>query len=458
MSAYSLGRACWIVRKLDGSAGRRAVFEDVVRKNPIIRFFYVLYGNSPEFLKSLLLLLYSLKCYLSLKWGGDRRIDIAFFASYPNERVVLNHLGHQLAGRLGGLRQGSLAIGRANCLGLEALRALPAFIANVPRLYRLAGKYVRRFHFMPACREISVITYYMRFRRLLAASDPEAVFIANHYSPECLALATAAHAAGRKVIFTNHANATWIKGFVPPLYCDLAAVTSQAVLDVYRAHSDNPFEVVFVPLAVPQRPLRTRIDIGRPITIGIFLTALTRTDRLGALVAQLEAYPWVGRILIRPHPVKAIKEDLSGICNASSRTSESGDLSLFANIAECDFAICGNSSVPIEILRAGVPVFYDHTLDCAIHDLNRFLNLGLVPALPLRLDQGAFDALAAFYGKAAWREAMAYFDASYQKDEAAMIQRLSEAVRAIVCGAEAREAGAGPRGHPIETPARAIAS
>lgn len=451
MSAYSLGRACSIVRKLDGSAGRRAVFTEVVRKNPIVKFCYVLYGNAPEFLKSLLLLLYGLKCYLSLKWAGGGSCDIALFASYPNERAVLDRLGARLEGHLGGLRRGRLSIGRANCLGLEALRALPGFLAAAPRLYRLAGKHARRFHFMPACRAFSTVAYYLRFRRLLAAREPGAVFIASHYAPECLALAVAAHGAGRKVVFTNHANATWTKGFVPPLHCDLAAVTSQAVLDVYRAHSDRPFEAVFVPMAIARRPLRARIDFSRPITVGIFLTALTRTDRVHALLRQLEANPRIGRILIRPHPVRAIKEDFSGICAAAARSSESGHLPLSENIAACDLAICGNSSVPIEILRAGVPAFYDAALDGGPYDFNRFVELGLLPVLPARLDPAAFDALAAFYGGDAWARAMAYFDAGYRSDEAAMMRHFGARLQALLApaGPAPALAPAGEAGAPL---------
>lgn len=453
MSAYSLGKACWIVRKLDGSAGRRAVFEDVVRKNPIVRFFYVLYGNSPEFLKSLLLLMYGLKSYLSVKWADGRNADIAFFASYPNEHVVLGYLRQRLGVHLRGLDDGTLSIARANCFSLQSLRDLPAFLAQLPRLYRLAGKFVRRFHFMPACRIFSTLAYYARFRRLLAGSGARAVFIANHYSPECLALAVAAHGSGRRVLFTNHANATWNTGFVPPLYCDLAAVTSQAVLDVYRAHSHKPFAAVFLPQTVPQRPMLACINRHKPITVGIFLTGLAKRDRLRALVAQLEANPQVGRILIRPHPVKAIREDLSGLCSAATRTSESGSLELSDNIARCDLAICGNSSVTVAILRGGVPVFYDAGLDAGPDDANRYVAQGLIPSMPARLDEAALRLLEDFYGAPAWLRAMHYFDAGYRQDEAVLFQRLARAVEAAVRPAPAGSSETAPGETGIALPA-----
>jgi hypothetical protein len=436
MSTYTLGRACWIVRKLDGSAGRRAVFDDVVRKNRVVRFFYTIYENAPELLKYVLLILYGLKCYLSVNWRGPGNSDLAFFASYPNERVVIGHLRHQLRG----FDCGALAISRANCFGPDALRDLPFYLIALPRLVRVARRLVRRFPFMPACRIFSTVAYYARFRRLLARHDTKAVFIANHYSPECLALAVAAHRSSRKVLFTNHANATWNTGYVPPLYSDLAAVTSQAVLDVYAQHSGRPIDAVFVPLALPHKPMRAGVDRRGAITVGVFLTALTNMERLQALVTQLEADPKIARILIRQHPVKVVNEDLSELCREHGRAQETGGIPLNDNIEQCDLAICGNSSVTIEILRSGVPVLYADGLDGTAYDANRYVMHGLILPLPARLDAAVFQFVERFYGDPGWLKVMRYFDAGYQQDEAAMYARLAEAVQRVVRPTPARRA------------------
>ena len=77
---YSLGRASLIVRKMDASAGRLSVFDDVVRKNFYVRFLYALYAKCPGFLKTTLLIIYGLKCYLSVNWGPGPEGEVAFFA------------------------------------------------------------------------------------------------------------------------------------------------------------------------------------------------------------------------------------------------------------------------------------------------------------------------------------------------------------------------------------------
>jgi hypothetical protein len=428
VAMYFLGRACWIVRKLDGSPGRLAVFEDVVRKNFKVRISYGLYKNAPDFLKTFLLILYGAKCYLSVNWRGAGRVDLACFASYPNEQVAIRHVRR----RLRGLALADLTIAKRNCFALTSLMAVPALLLLAFRWRRVARRLVRRFHFLPACRIFSTITYHARFRDLLKGRDVPAVFIANHYSPECLGLAVAAHQSGRKVLFTNHANATWEEGYVPPLYSDLAAVTSRAVLDIYTQARRRRIDAVFIPPASPQQAMRTRFGAGEEVTVGIFLTALTNMDRLQALVTQLKADPLVTRILIRPHPVKVINEDLSGLCTADDRVRETGSMLLSDNIAQCDLAICGNSTVTIEILRGGRPVFYDAGLDRCRYDLNGYLKRALVPPLPEGVDAASLKSLGGVYEAPTWQEKMRYFDASYGRNEEAMFEQLNAAVRQAV--------------------------
>jgi hypothetical protein len=425
MNRYTLGRACGIVRKVDGSPGRLTVFSDIVRKNIVIRTVVLFYSIAPEFIKSYLLVFYGLKCYLSASRRGPINPDIVFFGVYPNERAALAHLRR----RLSGFSTGDIDLSRGNCFRWGAVRALPAFFGQAPRWYRVARRLVRRFHFLPACRIFSTMTYYARFRQMLEPWDAKSVFVANHYSPECLALAAAAHSANRKVFCTNHANGTWRSGYVPPLHSDLVAVTSAVILDVYSRHSRRGLNSVFVPQAMPQRPMHSHIDLGRPVTIGIFLTALTNMERLQALVGMLESNVKNLRVLIRCHPVKVVNEDLSALSARGDHVTTTGDMPLIDNIGLCDVAICGNSSVTIDILRSGVPVLYDAGLDELEFDSNGYLGQQLVMSLPSEMNEAVFQSISRFYGDSAWLSTMRYFDAGYQQDEGAMFQELNVALR-----------------------------
>jgi hypothetical protein len=424
MKIYTLNGACWIVRQVDSSTGRLAVFGDIIQRSLKISFGFFVYEKSPILVKNFLLLLYGLKCYLSLNWNGHRNADLIYFASYPNEHVVLDHIRRQIHG----LNVGNISISKRNCFRVDALKAIPAFVMSAIRLQRVAKKLVRRFHFLPACRIFSTITYYARCRRLMARHDAKAVFIANHYSPECLALAAAAHQAGKKVIFANHANATGDTGYVPPLHADMAAVTSQAVLDIYTRHSHRNINAAFIPVKSPQRPMRSDIDPNAPLTVGIFLTALTNIERLQDLVCELEGAPMVAGIMVRPHPVAVVNEDLSGLCEISDRIVNSRGMTLFDNIEQCDIAICGNSTATVEILRGGVPVLYDAQLDNIPDDYNGYVKHELVLPMPSRLDKSTLERLGRFYGGFPWVSTMRYYDAAYEQDETMMFKRFNEAV------------------------------
>lgn len=432
---------------MDGSPVRLAVFDDVVRKNAQVRFFYRLYEKSPILLKTALLIIYGFKCYLSVNWGRGGDVDLAFFASFPNEHVSLEHVRRHLHGPT----SSELTVSTRNCLSAASFRAIPAFLLAALRLQRVTRKLARRHHFLPACRVISSVTYYARFRRLLRQHDVKAVFIASHYAPECLALAAAAHQSGKKVLFTNHASATWQTGYAPTLHCDLAVLTSRAVLDTYLPNNNGKTPAVFIPLAAPQTPMRGGASSKDQFDVGIFLTALTNMARLQDLVAQLAADPKVGRILIRPHPAKIINEDLSELCLEGARIEDTGGTPLFDNAKRCDIAICGNSTVTIELLRCGAPVLYDAGLDHLIYDYNGYVKHGLVLPMPATLDSATLQSLDRFYGSASWLSTMRYFDCGYRQDESAMFQEVGYAIReAVMQRRPATATGRGPSRRGLE--------
>ncbi|NNE21966.1 MAG: hypothetical protein HKN11_05095 [Rhizobiales bacterium] len=302
------------------------------------------------------------------------------------------------------------------------------YLAASARLYRYAFKLVRRYSFMPACRIFSVVAYYMRFKRLLTESNIKAVFIANHYSPECLGLATAAHDGQMKVLLTNHASGTGETGYVAPVYADLAAVTSQAMADLYRKYSPKGLQIIRLPIATPQKPMTIPAVGQRSLVAGIYLTALTNETRLRELVAELLKAGNIATVFIRIHPADVVNSDLSGIVANGKPIEISQHKPLSEDIERTDLAIVGNSSVTIELLRGGCPVLYDHRLDEIIYDYNGFEGRGLVLAFPARLQKKFLDDVEAHYGSQAWIETMRYFDWGYQRDEKTMLRDFKSAV------------------------------
>lgn len=431
---YSLLNACNIVRKMDSSAGRMNVFMSVLRNSRKIRYSYTLYRYSPNALKAVWIVLYGLKCYLSLAWGRDGRRSLIFFASYPSERQVLNHVRNNLPS----IQHGEVTISLQNIIRIGAFVELLTFIPASIRLYLYAQRLVLRYPFMPACRVISTATYYMRFKRLLSGDSIKAVFIACHYSPECLGLAAAAHRAGKKVLFTNHANATGETGYVPPVHADLVAVTSQALADLYQRHSPHQLNIIYLPMAIPQHPMQVPESDGVDLVVGIYLTALTNEKRLQHVVADLNRLPTVATVFIRTHPAQVVNADLSKLTDCGRSIEISNDRPLGEDIGRTDIAVCGNSTVTIELLRGGRPVLYDHRLDQITYDYNGYVQHGLILNYPDQFDADIVDRIRQYFAGDDWIEKMRYFDCGYQRDEATMMAEFQAAVvRILRCASAA---------------------
>ena len=421
---YTILRACNIVRKTDDSAVRMKVFMSVLSNSRRIRYSYTLYQYAPSAVKAALIVLYGLKCYLTLAWARDGEQQLVFFACYPNERHVLNHV----RSNLDAVEHGEVTISLRHCLTFGALANFVAFVPASIRLYRYAKRLVARHDFMPACRIFSTVTYYMRFKRLLTGSAVKAVFIACQYSPECLGLAAAAHQTGKKVLFTNHASASGDTGFVAPIYADLVAVTGQALVDVYRRHTPHELNIVPFPIATPQKPMRVPVRETKELVAGIYLTALTDEARVQQVVSEFLKLPSIGAVFIRSHPVQVTRPDLSGIAGTDAPIEISSTRPLREDIERTDIAVCGNSTVTIELLRGGRPVLYDHQLDHLVFDYNGYVGHGLVLAYTEALDGGYLDQLRQHYLNGDWPAKMRYFDCSYQKDEIGILQKFQERV------------------------------
>jgi len=407
------------------------VFMSVLCNSRSIRYSYYFYQYSPEAIKAALLVIYGLKCYLSLYRQREGEQELLYFASYPNEHRVLSHVRDNL--RM--IPHGEIRISLRNCISLVALREVGAFLPTVPRLYRFARRLTRKHPFMPACRIFSTVTYFMRFRRLLDA-DVKAVFIACQYSPECLGLATAAHQSRVKVLFTNHASATGETGYVAPLHADLVAVSSQAVADLYQRHTPHKLNIVPFTIAEPQQPMRALNNESAAHRVGIYLTALTDEARLQEVIADLLQFPAIGSVFVRTHPAAVVNADLShirvGATDAQEAVETSHAIPLGEDIARTDIAVCGNSTVAIEILRGGKPVLYDHRLDRIVYDYNGYVGQGMVLPYPDKMDADAIEQIRRHYCSSHWRDKMRYFDAGYQGDEPAILKRFVAAVAVVM--------------------------
>ena len=407
---YDLASALRIVRAVETTPGRLAVFAEIKRKNAIYRMVDAIYAKVGErFFQPFALWLYMLKCVLSVGPFAKRGTVVAL-SNFPNEKKTIERVA-ALAGDTEILR---LSIRRRHIVGLGQLRAAARMIGAVVHLWPFLCLLARKLGFMPAARVASTLAFYIRFKQFFASRDDlVSAILASNYSPEAVALAAAAHEAGRNVIYANHAPVPLNGEIVPPVLSDFALLYGEQTAETYRRRSVCTAEIAVIGQPSTSREMNWS---HRLETVGIFLTSGTRITVLSGLIADIrKSHPNV-RIIVRDHPVSLLRNNLSDIVSDDSLTQLTFGNPLDEEIASCDLIMCGNSGVALNALCAGRPVGCLTRLDGVLDDYNGFVESGLVCEIE-GWTADLYSHLRDFYERPHWRSIMKSFDASYGVDE-----------------------------------------
>ena len=90
---YDLATALRIVRKMETSAGRGAVYEEIKKNNILYRFVDTLYfAAGSRFLQPILLWIYMLKCILSVGYFISKDAEAVAISNFPNEEHTIERL------------------------------------------------------------------------------------------------------------------------------------------------------------------------------------------------------------------------------------------------------------------------------------------------------------------------------------------------------------------------------
>lgn len=421
---YDLLAALHIVREMETSAGRAAVFEEVKRKNPLYRLVDALYAHAGAgFLQPLVLLAYMVKCIVSVgPFDGDDGDEAVAIANFGNE----HHTIDRVAALVPDVHLQRLSVGREHALGRGQVAAALRMLGAAGRLWPLLRVLARTHSFMPSARIASALAFYMRFSWFLAERPAlHAAIVASNYSPEAVGMAAAAHRNGKRVVYANHAPVPANAAVVPPVLADCAVFYGHAITQTYQRRSRCTAEVALIGLPSASRPMHWPDDVR---TVGIFLTSGTRADALGDLIADIRSSLPAARILIRQHPVALLKTDLSAIAANNPNLEITFGNPLDDEIAACDLVVCGNSGVALNVLSGGRPVAYVATLDGIMFDCNGFVASGLVCPVD-RWSDATYAQLKRFYVNPRWQSVMRNYDAAYGVDADALRQAAAKTIR-----------------------------
>ena len=435
---YDLATALRIVRRMETSAARGAVFAEIKQKNRLYSLVDALYSRAgARTVQPFLLFAYMVKCVLSLGPFGAGRASAVSISNFGNER----HSVDRVSALVPGARLLRLSLTRGHLVGRGQLRALVRMLGSARRIWPFLSSLVRSHSFMPAARIASTLAFYIRFVQLFT-DDPElaAAIVASNYSPEAVGLAAAAHRMGRRVIYINHAPVPANGALVPPVFADCAIFYGDAVRQTYERRSRCTAEVALIGQPYAASPMEWRDKVR---TVGIFLTALTRAQAVSELVSAIRAGRPGVRILIRNHPVALLKSDFSNLKDQDGKLEVTIGNPLDEEIAACDLIICGNSGVAMNALSGGRPVCYMDTLDALDFDYNGFVESGLVCHMKAWSDD-IYAMLKAFYGRPEWRGVMMNYDAAYGADAEALNAAAAETIRRYLSPIPGRAPAASP--------------
>lgn len=420
---YDLATALRIVRRLETSPGRGAVFTEIKRKNPVYRLVDTLYSNAgARTMQPLLLFAYMLKCVLSLGPFGSDEAEAVSISQFDNE----HHTVDRVAALVPDARLLRLTLRRGHLVGRGQLRAAYRMLGSARRIWPFLSRLVRTHSFMPAARIASALAFYMRFVQLFADRPKlTAAIVTSNYSPEAVGLAAAAHQMGRRVIYLNHAPVPANSVLVPPVLADCAIFYGEAARKTYERRSRCTADVALIGQPWTARPMQWRDEIK---TVGIFLTGLTRADMVSDLVSAIRAtQPGMG-ILVRNHPVALLKCDFEDLVARHEGLTVTIGNPLDDEIAACDMIICGNSGVAMNAVSGGRPVAYMDMLDGSGFDYNGFVASGLICHVT-GWSNDIYARLKEFYSDPKWPGIMRFYDASFGVDARGLEMAAAEAIR-----------------------------
>ncbi len=407
---YDLATALGIVREMETSAGRAAVFEEIKNKNAIYRMVDALYTKSgTRFFQPLILFIYMVKCVVSLGPFKSERAVAVSIVNFDNEHKTVA----RIAALIPDVPLMQLSITRKHMFAVEQIRAAFRMVGAAARIWSFLRILVRKHSFMPSARIASTLAYYMRFAQMFGERpDLRAAIVASNYSPEAVGMAAAAHHFDRRVVYSNHAPVPANGPVVPPVFADCALFYGEETRRTYERRSSCTAEVAYIGEPGTAREMKWRDAVQ---TVGIFLTSGTKVDVLQSLIATIRVDLPDCRILIRQHPVQLLSTDFSGLDISDSNIELTIGNPLEDEIAACDLVICGNSGVALNVLSAGRPVSYLSSLDGILFDSNGFVASRLVYNMPWWTDD-LYERLKGFYHAPGWRDVMRSYDASYCQD------------------------------------------
>ncbi|MDQ0820502.1 hypothetical protein QFZ79_002793 [Arthrobacter sp. V4I6] len=216
--------------------------------------------------------------------------------------------------------------------------------------------------------------FFLAAYETLGNSSSECFVVANDHSPAPVAYAKVASYFKKKVIYIQHAEVT--ENF-PALDFDLSILRNRVSKEIYSTIGSPKGKILLSPRSqltfdrAEVATIRASLMNTDAIPAYIYPTSVSSIDEVLKLYQSLDANPHVSRTAVKLHP-SGKDEDLY---------LQKGMQVEKLTPAYAHLAVCGNSSVAIELLASGSLVYQCFDLDQIAPDYYGFVRQGLVQSL-----------------------------------------------------------------------------
>lgn len=241
------------------------------------------------------------------------------------------------------------------------------------------------------------------------ANLPDALVTANDHSPVRVALSMVMKGLRVPRVYLQHAEVT---SNFPPLDFEYSVLRNRRSLETYQ--EIGPVAGRTYVISRQAGPFAGRLleqERSLPVNVAVYPTSRVLAEPLKELLAQLRSNPGIGKIIIKEHPGAAVSlaEILDpGVAEVTK-----------AALGEDHVAIVGNSSVAIELLHRGIPVYQNFSFDPVDRDYYGFVEHGITKEISIDDASGPFWTPYAL--TAAWLKRFGEWDPS-ATDEGMMAQ------------------------------------
>ncbi|MBO6848897.1 MAG: hypothetical protein JJ867_00290 [Marinobacter sp.] len=228
-----------------------------------------------------------------------------------------------------------------------------------------------------------LLTYSKVFLQVYASTrrqqvNVSALVVANDHTDFPVAASMVMQYLHVPVVYVQHAE---ISSAFPQLDFSVSVLRNQKSLDIYRAIGPVPGDVFVIPRREKSEHFMKMLESrAQEVSVVVYLSSVFDEEVVLRCVDALRCNPGVVNVGIKPHP-RANQEFLHTVRGVSIYDS----IPPFEHVA-----IVPNSSVVIELLEAGTPVFQYFQLDGVGHDYYGFVSEGVAPEVSTKDLSGSF--------------------------------------------------------------------